>query len=129
MPDNFHSIITEVLETVRCKNRDYGNSFDLLADEFGDISFVIRLQDKVNRLKTLYRSGEQSLVKDESIDDTIKDIMGYCLLMLDRRIRKDRVCFTCGTLDYNLDSVTFSPKQINYCPECGRKIERGKENE
>lgn len=62
------------------KNRDYGNSYAVLRDEYGTVAFHIRLADKLSRLKQV--DGNGTLVLDESAIDTIRDIIGYCALEL-----------------------------------------------
>lgn len=61
------------------KNEDYGNSFSILRREFPE-SILIRLSDKVNRLKNLYKNGKVS--ENESYEDTLKDIALYSLMEL-----------------------------------------------
>ena len=41
----------------------------------------IRLNDKVNRLKNLFKNGE-NFVKDESVEDTFMDIANYGIIGL-----------------------------------------------
>ena len=65
------------------KNADYGDSFNKLLDEFGLISSTIKLQDKVNRLKTIIKNKDQK-VMDESIEDTLMDIANYSIMTLMR---------------------------------------------
>ena len=65
------------------KNADYGDSFNKLLDEFGLISSTIRLQDKVNRLKSVIKNKDQK-VMDESIEDTLMDIANYSIMTLMR---------------------------------------------
>ena len=60
------------------KNKDYKNSFSDTWDEFGVISLVIRLNDKMLRLKQL--SKYEAQVKDESLKDTLMDMANYCIL-------------------------------------------------
>lgn len=69
-----------VLNTLLEKNRSYGNSYFETRNEFGNVAFIIRLIDKVNRLKTLHKYNIDSYF--ESYQDTIRDIIGYCLLEL-----------------------------------------------
>ncbi len=76
----FENILTEMLDTYRAKNHDYGNSFSDLFKEFGMTSVVIRLSDKLNRLKTLCKT--QAQVKDEKIEDTLLDLANYSILAL-----------------------------------------------
>lgn len=74
------NIVNEISELLVKKNADYGNSYFELRDEFGQAAFVIRLADKVARLKNLLKNNRQ--IEDEKEIDTIKDIVGYCLLEL-----------------------------------------------
>jgi hypothetical protein len=60
------------------KNRDYGNSVQEQFEEYGLTSILIRLDDKLRRLKNLLNNPQ--LVKDESVHDTIKDLAGYAVL-------------------------------------------------
>ena len=76
--------ILPTVETLQKKNTDYGNSYELLRERFGEVAFIVRLFDKVYRLEALYNNGEAK-VTDESFEDTIKDIVGYCTLELKYR--------------------------------------------
>ena len=77
-----------ILETNRCinlyaqKNQDYGNSFDKGMDTIGMSYGVGRLYDKINRLITLSNPKQKQQVKDESIDDTLRDLACYSIMML-----------------------------------------------
>jgi hypothetical protein len=70
-------ISTSVIELVIRKNHDYGGAWS----RYGIFTPLIRINDKILRVKTL-SSGEQALVADEKIEDTLKDIIGYALLAL-----------------------------------------------
>ena len=72
----------EVAELVEKKNRDYGNSFDKTLDEYGDTAYFLRIEDKISRLKSLSKKAAEV---DESIEDTLKDIAGYTLLMINHK--------------------------------------------
>lgn len=76
----FKQIANGLTELYERKNADYGNSFSKSFEEFGLTSPVIRLSDKVERLKTL--SKQEAKVKDESIQDTVMDIAVYAMLTL-----------------------------------------------
>ena len=76
----FKQIANGLTELYERKNADYGNSFSKSFEEFGLTSPVIRLSDKVERLKTL--SKKEAQVKDESIQDTVMDIAVYAMLTL-----------------------------------------------
>ena len=61
------------------KNHDYGNSFGETYKDLGIISAVTRISDKFNRLKTLAK-GENNLVNDESLEDTLLDLANYAIM-------------------------------------------------
>ena len=68
------------------KNHDYGSSYFKVAQELGtNFSFSVRFLDKENRLdqfQKLLKAGDEFKVKDESVTDTLKDLLGYYLLYL-----------------------------------------------
>jgi len=81
--EEFKKMCDEELQTHISKNADYG-PFNILAT--GDIGLVVRMLDKVLRLANLlgftikaefvsYKSPKEP--KNESIDDTLKDISVY----------------------------------------------------
>ena len=84
---SFRQIANGLTELYERKNADYGNSFSKTFEEFGLTSPVIRLSDKVERLKTL--SKQEAKVKDESIQDTVMDIAVYAMLTLMELMNKD----------------------------------------
>lgn len=80
-------IANRIADLVARKNKDYGNSFDKTLDEYGMNAYFLRVEDKISRLKNLVKNNEQ-LVPNESIEDTLKDICGYTLLMLNYSNKK-----------------------------------------
>ncbi len=87
---DIHSrICTEMTELYKAKNNDYGNSFAMLRGRFSN-SILIRLYDKLFRLETLL-SDKPQMVKDESIDDTLRDIANYCIMeLVEREIDRNK---------------------------------------
>ena len=79
MTDDFTKITAPIIETLERKRRDYGGSFEKLRDEFGEVAFYVRIWDKILRLQQVDKSGDSV---GEAATDTIKDIVGYCLLEL-----------------------------------------------
>ena len=76
----------QCVELYSKKNHDYGNSFDKGMDNIGVAYGVGRIYDKMNRLVTLTK--EKAQVKDESIDDTLRDLACYAIMMLTYRKRQ-----------------------------------------
>lgn len=82
-------VCKELNSLYEAKNHDYGDSFAKVRNELGNIAILVRLYDKVERLKTLL-TGTKQRVNDESIDDTLKDLANYCLLeLVEREVDKD----------------------------------------
>ena len=69
--------------TYAAKNHDYGDSFAKTRVVVPN-AILVRLHDKLNRLTTLM-TGENAMVKDESIDDTLLDLANYALMELVER--------------------------------------------
>ena len=86
--EEYKKIVTETMELCVKKNKDYGSSVEDTFEKFGDISYLVRITDKYNRICSLLnREGE---VKDESIDDTIRDMANYSFLWLASRNLKEK---------------------------------------
>lgn len=74
----FKEITEEMNNLYEAKNHDYGNSFSKTYEEYGLLALIIRLEDKLNRLKTLEKTDIS--VKNESKRDTLMDIANYAVL-------------------------------------------------
>ena len=70
-------VATTIVTTVISKQHDYGHD-NILA--FREQGIVVRLWDKVSRLKNLI--GSKGLPQNESIEDTFMDIAGYAIIGL-----------------------------------------------
>lgn len=84
MESKFESICDELVTLQKAKNADYGDSFSNSVKEFGLTAALIPITNKVNRLKQLLQS-DSAQVKDESIDDTLKDLACYAIMTLAER--------------------------------------------
>jgi hypothetical protein len=89
---SIHEISDEIAELVISKQRDYGVSNILNCPVGAEIGILVRLHDKMARLSNLIKAGKTP--KNESIEDTWKDIVGYSLIAL--MVRK-------GTFEAPLD--------------------------
>ena len=74
------SLIGRMQDTYIRKNTDYGDSFSILYKEDGIITVKVRLPDKYRRFMTLQK--RERLVKDETIKDTLLDMVGYSVLAM-----------------------------------------------
>jgi len=69
------------------KNNDYASAIDNIALT-GPHGVAVRLLDKVARVYSLTTPGIEQKVKDESIDDTLIDIINYASFALMLRAGK-----------------------------------------
>lgn len=77
---NHHKEICKKLNQLYAdKNHDYGNSFGATYEKYGDISALVRISDKMNRIEQLVQTGEQK-VKDEALEDSILDMANYLIM-------------------------------------------------
>lgn len=78
--ENFSNKAKECIELYAKKNHDYGNSFEKGCNDIGQAYALGRLYDKMNSLVNVTRT--ESEVKDESVEDTLKDLACYSLMYL-----------------------------------------------
>lgn len=65
------------------KNHDYGDSVHDTYNKYGLVSFLVRMEDKLNRVRTLSKDDVKitdTKVKDEKIEDTLLDLANYAIL-------------------------------------------------
>ena len=90
------------------KNHDYGDSF-AKTREIVPGAILVRLHDKLNRLTALLSKPDQAKVKDESIDDTLRDLANYALMELVER--------TCERCPENCEvKSAVCPDDLDDCP-------------
>ena len=78
---NIVTIAKEIGELVEKKDKDYNSAFSKTLKEYGDVAYFLRIDDKLNILKSLLLRSKDAEI-NESVEDTLKDIVGYTLLML-----------------------------------------------
>jgi len=80
-PATFEEAVDEVLRELReilvNKQRDYGHSN---ITDFGESGVLVRLNDKVCRLKNLLTKNKEP--KNESIDDSWVDTANYAIIAI-----------------------------------------------
>lgn len=88
-PEMHEIICNELTALYRRKNADYGDSFGKSYKEYGTYMPCIRLEDKLNRLKSLAKNTAQ--VADESIEDTLSDLANYAIMtIIEMRMEKGK---------------------------------------
>ena len=72
-------ICAELTDVYAKKNADYGDSFSDSLDKRGIVAALVRMEDKMNRLDSVTKSGEK-LVDDETLVDTVMDLANYAIM-------------------------------------------------
>lgn len=68
-----------VATIVARKQKDYGPSN---VSKFGIYGLIVRTHDKIGRLKNLLSSSRKTYVQDETIFDTLVDLVGYSVISM-----------------------------------------------
>ena len=78
-----HDYICDLIkDTYASKHHDYGPSFEKTFYEYGWKAPLVRMEDKMSRLKSLFEKGDENRkVKDESIKDTVIDLANYSIML------------------------------------------------
>lgn len=63
----------------KTKNADYGDSVHDTYVKYGLTSYLVRVEDKINRARTLHQKGNQQVL-DEKMKDTLLDAANYLIL-------------------------------------------------
>lgn len=77
-------ICDEILSTLKKKNDDYGNSYIKNIERFGKQAMLIPMFNKLDRLESLSKKENQNF---ESFEDSLRDLMGYCLMATQHLIK------------------------------------------
>jgi hypothetical protein len=83
--EEYDEIIKEARGLCRRKANDYGTES---LDAFGPRGVIVRIWDKVCRLRNLLWRDTTSQVKSESIDDTLIDLINYAVITI--AMRRDK---------------------------------------
>lgn len=81
MEDNlraFDAVVSDLRALYERKYRDYKDSFKKSLDKRGLIAYIVRAEDKFERIDNLL--DNQAQVNDEAIEDTIRDLANYSIM-------------------------------------------------
>ena len=81
MTNRFKQITDEMVKLYEKKSSDYGNSTHDTYMKYGAVAYLVRMEDKINRVRSLTQSNNQK-VEDEKIHDSLVDLANYSILML-----------------------------------------------
>ena len=75
--EQYSRVQQEALELFKAKNRDYGDAFA----HYGSIGVLVRMGDKISRLKSITKSSI-TLVNNETLRDTLIDLHNYAAMAI-----------------------------------------------
>lgn len=78
----FAEYLQKMQNLYQAKNSDYGDSFSKSCNEYGLLAPIIRISDKLERVKTLSKNNSSKKVEDEKIEDTLLDLANYAVMTL-----------------------------------------------
>lgn len=104
-------IIEEIHDMFVRKNADYGNSFEKSLDEWGLIVSAMRVQEKLDRVKTSLK--QELKVKDESVEDSFLDIANYAIMTV-MWLRKEK--------EKKEESMTYDEYETNLAKKVNKGI-------
>ena len=81
----YKTVHNEALSLFTKKNQDYGDAFA----NYGPVGVIVRMGDKINRLASVTGSSV-SLVKTETIRDTLIDLHNYAAMAVMLMDEKDK---------------------------------------
>lgn len=70
------------------KNNDYGSSVHDTYMKYGITSYLIRIEDKLNRVRTLTTKDRK--VDDERVEDSLLDLANYAILAVMELRQEDK---------------------------------------
>lgn len=72
-------ICSELHDLYVLKNKAYGDSFSKTFKELGPISAVTRMNDKMERIKSLIKGSQEN---DEKLTETLRDLVNYGIMYI-----------------------------------------------
>ena len=93
------------------KNSDYGDSVHETYKKYGLVSFLVRIEDKLNRVKTLSEKSckqQDAKVLDEKIEDTLMDLANYSILAL-IELKNDKSELSVSEESISVDDIKLNP--------------------
>lgn len=77
---SYEEVMQKLHDVYVRKNSDYGDSFSKSLNKYGEVAAMVRIEDKKNRLDSLFGKENDRMVLNESLDDTIEDIANYFIM-------------------------------------------------
>lgn len=80
--ETYKNYTDKLADTLVKKNAAYGDAFGKSIEKYGYIAALVRMSDKWNRLNNLMLDSDGVDNLGESVQDTLLDLAGYCILTM-----------------------------------------------
>ncbi|MFV4972026.1 DUF1599 domain-containing protein [Lactobacillus delbrueckii subsp. allosunkii] len=88
--ETYKNYTDKLADTLAKKNTAYGDAFGKSIEKYGYIAALVRMSDKWNRLNNLMLDSDGVDNLGESIQDTLLDLAGYCILTMAELDNEDK---------------------------------------
>ncbi|MBT9056390.1 DUF1599 domain-containing protein [Lactobacillus delbrueckii subsp. bulgaricus] len=88
--ETYKNYTDKLADTLAKKNAAYGDAFGKSIKKYGYIAALVRMSDKWNRLNNLMLDSNGIDNLGESIQDTLLDLAGYCILTMAELDNEDK---------------------------------------
>lgn len=75
----FLKIALENVLLMDAKQQDYGSKN---ISDFGKFGVLVRMNDKLQRIKNIFGTGKRKKVKNESLQDSFRDLSNYAIIFI-----------------------------------------------
>jgi hypothetical protein len=119
--ERHRSLCSELRDMYVSKNDAYGDSFSKTFNELGIISSVTRMNDKMERIKSLVMGAKEN---DEKLEETLRDLANYAIMTImeieDKSDNLNAVSAVDGkvlvsvdkTIAYNINLIRTTPEGL-----------------
>lgn len=80
--ESYKDYTDKLADILAKKNAAYGDAFGKSIEKYGYVAALVRMSDKWNRLNNLMLDDDGIDNLGESIQDTLLDLAGYCILTM-----------------------------------------------
>lgn len=88
--ETYKNYTDKLADTLVKKNAAYGDAFGKSIKKYGYIAALVRMSDKWNRLNNLMLDSDGVDNLGESVQDTLLDLAGYCILAMAELNNEDK---------------------------------------
>ena len=105
---DINDIHNQQLALMAKKNKDYGNALYEGCSDIGDIYAYCRIFDKAKRFISLINNGFNPEIREDTLEDTIRDLANYCNMYLAWKNRYNQENKKVKHIESNKDNTVYT---------------------